>query len=133
MLVHLGLGNPNLPYEMKAFPHQLGAKYGYSPAAAEAAPGRVVEILSALNRRLEAEKAKGRRYFIGGRLSALDIYWAGLSHLIKPLPPELCPMGDDFRPIYINVDPQVANAATPLLMSHREFIYREHRGVTMVL
>jgi glutathione S-transferase len=131
MLVHMGLNNPDLPAENKTFFQHFGAKYGYSPAAGEAAPGRVVEILNALSQQLEGEQQKGRRYFIGGQLSALDIYWAGFSHLIEPLPPELCPMLDDFRPLYANFDPAVAKAASASLMAHREFIYREHLGLPM--
>jgi len=133
MLVHMGLSNPDLPDENKAFFAGFGAKYGYSPAAAEAAPARVVGVLQALDAQLEAEQAKGSRYFIGGQLSALDIYWAGFSHLIEPLPPEDCPMLDDFRPMYMNFDPAVATAATERLMAHREFIYRDHLGLPMDL
>ena len=80
-----------------------------------------------------AEKRKGSAYFIGGQLSALDIYWAGFSHLIEPLPPEQCPMIEDFRPMYMNHDAAVAAAATPALMAHREFVYGEHLGLPMDL
>ena len=107
--------------------------HGYSPAAAEAAPGRVAGILNALNAQLESERAKGSRYFIGGSLSTLDIYWAGMSHLIEPLPPAQCPMLDEFRPMYTNVHPDVDLAASSILMEHREFIYREHLGLPMDL
>lgn len=133
MLVHMGLNNPELPAENKAFFKNFGAKYGYSPAAAAAAPARVVEILQILDTQLSREAAKGSKYFIGGKLSALDIYWAGFSHLIEPLPSDLCPMLEDMRPLYMNFDPDVAQAATPRLMAHREFIYREHLGLPMDL
>jgi glutathione S-transferase len=133
MLVHMGLSNPDLPAENKAFFQGFGAKYGYSQAAALAAPARVIEILDALSAELVSAKARGDRYFIGNKLSALDIYWAGFSHLIEPLPAELCPMLDEFRPMYMNYDPGVAAAAKPILMEHREFIYREHLGLPMDL
>jgi glutathione S-transferase len=133
MLVHDGLTNPQLPDENKAFFAGFGAKYGYSAAAAAAAPARIVAILNALDAQLADEQARGSRYFIGGRLSALDIYWAGFSHLIEPLPPADCPMLDAFRPMYMNHNPVVAAAATPRLMAHREFIYGEHLGLPMDL
>ncbi len=133
MMVHQFLNMPDLPEENKTFFQYFGAKYGYSEAAAEAAPTRVIEILNALNAQLEREQAQGGRYFIGGRLSALDIFWAGMSHLIEPLPSEQCPMLEEFRPMYMNADTEVAAAATPGLMAHREFIYREHIGLPMDL
>lgn len=133
MLVDDGLRNPDLPAENRAFLEGFGAKYGYSPEAAATAPARVVEILHALDAQLSRQQAAGKQYFIGDALSALDIYWAGFSHLIEPLPPELCPMLDEFRPLYCNTHPDVAAAATPALMVHREFVYREHLGLPMDL
>jgi glutathione S-transferase len=133
MLVHMGLNNPDLPAENKAFFQGFGQKYGYSPAAGEAAPKRVVGVLNALCAQLESSRAAGSRYFVGGKLSALDIYWAGMSHLIEPLPPEQCPMLDEFRPMYSNYDPQVAGAAKPILMEHRDYVYAEHLGLPMDL
>ena len=133
MMVHQGLSTPDLPEEQRAFFQAFGAKYGYSPEAAEAAPARVIEILNALSSLLEEQQAQGSRYFIGKTLSALDIYWAGFSHLIEPLPPDECPMLEDFRPLYQNHHPDVAAAATPTLMDHRHYIYAEHLGLPMDL
>lgn len=133
MLVHDGLNNPATPEETKTFLANFGSKYGYSAAAGETAAARVVEILNALHRQLESERDLGHRYFVGEQLSALDIYWAGFSHLIEPLPPEDCPMIPDFRPMYSNTNASVAAAATSLLMEHRTFIYREHLGLPMDL
>ena len=131
MSVHHGLSLPDLPDEQRAFFQAFGAKYGYSQEAAEAAPARVVEILNALSSLLEEQQAKGSQYFIGNTLSALDIYWAGFSHLIEPLPPDECPMLDEFRPVYQNHHPDVAAAAKPILMNHRHFIYKDHIGLPM--
>ena len=133
MFLHLALANPDLPPEHRALFESMGAKYGYSPAAAEAAPARVIEILNALSKQLEAQHAKGSRYLVGDGLTALDLYWAGMSHLIEPPPPDVCPMIDEFRPAYQNVDPQVDAAARPLLMEHRDFVYREHLPLPMDL
>ncbi len=93
----------------------------------------MIEILNALSSLLEEQQAQGSRYFIGKTLSALDIYWAGFSHLIEPLPPDECPMLEDFRPLYQNHHPDVAAAATPTLMDHRHYIYAEHLGLPMDL
>jgi glutathione S-transferase len=110
----------------------LGNKYGYSPAAAEAAPARMAEILRLLGARLEQQRAKGSKFFIGNQLSALDIYWATFAALIQPLPPELCPMATAFRTIYTNTDSVVAAATSPLLLEHRDFIYHEYLELPIV-
>ena len=76
--------------------------------------------------RLEDQKAKGSPYFIGDSLTALDIYWAAFATLITPLPEEICPMGDMNRFMYTNTDATVQAAVNPLLMEHRDFMYKEH-------
>lgn len=131
--VHDGLSNPDLPAENRAFLEAFGTKYGYSPQAAETAPARVVDILDALSNLLESQRAKGSRYFIGDQLSALDIYWAGFSHLFELMPPALCPMLDEFRPLYQTDNLQVRAATTPTLIEQRDFIYREHLVLPMDL
>jgi len=110
----------------------MGNKYGYSPAAAEAAPAHMAEILRHLGARLEQQRAKGSKFFVGDQLSALDIYWAAFAALIQPLPPELCPMATAFRDFYTNKDPLVAAALSPSLLEHRDFIYREYLELPVV-
>lgn len=104
----------------------LGRRYGYSREAAAKASARVAAILGALSNVLREQYAAGRPYFIGDRLSALDIYWAVFAALLEPLPPELCPMPDYLRPFYVLDDSEVRSAADPLLLQHRDRIYREH-------
>jgi len=123
---HAAFTTPGLPEEALAIPKALGPKYGYSREAAEAATPRVLAILAALRDQLEEQHSKGRKYFIGEQLSALDVYWAAFAALIEPMPAELCPMIEELRPAYQNFDPAVDAAARPLLMEHRDFIYREH-------
>jgi glutathione S-transferase len=105
---------------------RMGERYGYSARTAEAAPRRAAEILRLLASRLAAQRAKGSRYFIGDRLSALDVYWAAFAALLSPLPPEQCPMPDVMRSQYTLRDPVMREAAAPLLLEHRDFIYDEH-------
>jgi glutathione S-transferase len=111
---------------------QFGGKYGYSEAAAAAAPARMVAILRCLGALLQRQRDRGNRFLIGDRLSALDIYWATFAALIEPLPPELCPMGTAFREHYTERDPAVVAAASPSLMQHRDFIYREYLELPIV-
>ena len=101
----------------------LTGKYGYDKAQAEAAPARIAGILNALSARLEQQRKRGSRFFIGDALSALDIYWATFAALIDPLPDELCPMSPAFRHVYTNTDPTIKSATVPILLEHRDFIY----------
>jgi glutathione S-transferase len=76
--------------------------------------------------RLESQRANGSKYFIGDQLTALDIYWATFAALIDPLPHEINPMPDGLRRLYTNTDPVIQAAVRPILMEHREMMYRDH-------
>jgi glutathione S-transferase len=125
MMLHATLANANAPEAAKSGASFLGTKYGYAPAAAEAAPRRVGEILQALNAQLDSQRRSGSRFFIGDRLSALDIYWAAFAALIQPLPDELCKMSPGFRRMYTCSDTGVMAAASPQLVAHRDFVYHQ--------
>ena len=125
MMLHTTLSNPNAPEAAKSGAGFLGRKYGYVPAAATAAPGRVAEILRTLNAQLESQRRSGSRFLVGDRLSALDIYWAAFAALIQPLPDELCKMSPGFRRMYTCADTVVMAAASPQLLAHRDFVYHQ--------
>ncbi|HTQ24966.1 MAG TPA: hypothetical protein VMI09_09730 [Candidatus Binataceae bacterium] len=121
MIMRQGLGNPD-EAGRRLFTY-LVEKYGYDKAAAEAAPARLVGILQALTARLEQQRGRGSRFFIGDSLSALDIYWATFAAMLNPLPDELCPLSPAFRRVYTNTDPDIKQATAPILLEHRDFIY----------
>jgi glutathione S-transferase len=104
---------------------RMAAKYGYDGDAAEAATGRVVAILGMLAAQLERQRAAGRRFLIGERLSALDIYWATFATMLAPPPDDLCPMQPGMRQLY-TAQGAVRDAIAPALLAHRDRIYREH-------
>ena len=72
------------------------------------------------------------KFFIGKQLSALDVYWATFAALVQPLPPELCPMATAFRSFYTEKNPVVTAALSPLLLEHRDAIYREYLELPVV-
>ena len=115
-----------LPEAMQPVLGRMVVQYGYSRDAAEAAPGRVVEILELLARRLADQRAAGRDYLVGTRLSALDIYWAAMAALVDPLPADVCPMPDMLRASYAGAGDRVMDAVDPALLAHRDRIYRDH-------
>lgn len=126
MLLHPALGDPGAPEAARKAFTFMGNKYGYNAAGAEAAPPRAAEILSAIANQLESQRARGSRFLIGDRLSALDIYWSTFAALVEPLPHELCPMPANFRRMYQCANPVVRAALTPQLLAHRDFIYHEY-------
>ena len=115
-----------------SFWRRFGQKYGLSDEALSAAPARMAEIMTLLDTQLAQSQAAGSRYFVGGRLSALDIYWATFLGLIDPLPEDLCPMATFFRPLYTNTHPVVRAALSQRLIDHRLFIYEEHLELPVV-
>ncbi len=104
----------------------MADKYGYEEKAAQAAPARVAQIVGALARQLDKQRSAGSRFFIGDRLSALDIYWATFAGMLAPLPQEVCPMAPGLRRMYSDIGPQVERELSSLLLEHRDFIYREY-------
>ena len=112
---------------------RMTTQYGYSQEAADEAPERVAQTLTVLSRQLAAQRAKGRRYLIGERVSAVDIYWAAMAALVAPLPDDVCAMPEMIRGLYGNPGPIVAKALDPALLEHRDRIYREHMEFPLAL
>jgi glutathione S-transferase len=111
---------------MEDIAQRLGAKYGFTEEAASRAPRRCVEILNKLVAQLKSQHDSGSRYFIGEQLTALDVYWANFSGMLRPLPPEVNPMPEMMRQTYETVPEEVMAAADDVLFQHRDFIYAEH-------
>ena len=90
---------------------RMGSKYGYRRADVAAASGEV---------------AKGRPFFIGNRLSALDIYWVAFMNLLQLSPPSQCEVPDPLREMIDSTPAEVMAALDPLLVSHRDRIFNAH-------
>ncbi len=109
----------------------LGGKYGWTAEAGAAAPARCAEILRTLSAQILEQQQRGSRFFVGDRLSALDVYWATFAAMLEPLPAELCPMHEGMRRAYALADPEVSKAADPLLLEHRDWIYRTYLALPL--
>ena len=110
---------------------RMAQPYGYSHAAAAAAPRRIAAILRLLAGQLASQRGQGRAYLVGPRLSALDLYWAAFAGMLDPLPHALCPMPAFLREQYSVKPPLVAEALDPELLAHRDRIYRDHLELPM--
>jgi len=111
---------------MGGFAQLRGRDYGYVRHDVERAPQRVLDILALFAEVWRAQRALGRRYLLGEGLTALDIYWATMSAIVAPLPPEQCPMPNGLRAAYTQYPEHIRAAVDPALLEHRDFIYRTY-------
>jgi glutathione S-transferase len=110
---------------------RMGARYGYDATAAAAARGRIEQVLVLLGRRLRQQRARGRPYFVGSALTALDIYWAAFAAMLEPLPHEFCGMPDFMRTQYTLQDAELRKSADPILLEHRDLVYERHLALPL--
>jgi glutathione S-transferase len=133
LIFHRTLGAAKGDEQGLASMRAMAGKYNYSTEAAQSASRRVAEIVKGLSDQIGEQKKLGRTFLIGNQLSALDIMWAAFAALIKPLPEELCPMAPGLRAGFTNDDPAIEAALSPLLMEHRDIIYRQYLELPLVL
>jgi glutathione S-transferase len=126
MMVEGMMRAPRLPEPTRALRDRLAWRYGWSEAAAAAAPARCAEVLALLAARLHAQAARGSRYLVGDSLSVADLTWATFAVLVRPLPPDVCPMPEPVRVTYESKHPAVEAALDPALLAHRDFVYEQH-------
>ena len=130
-LVHAGLQNAGgFPERVAKY---LGKKYGYSPGAGAAAGPRVAELLGMLVARMKAQHAAGSRYYVGGSLTAVDVYSATFTAMFGPLPPEQCKMEASTRAAFETRDGETEAALDPILFAHRDMMYAEYLELPLSL
>jgi glutathione S-transferase len=105
---------------------RMTRSYGVNPETIARAPKRMISIMNGLATQLHRQKAAGSDYLIGKQLSACDLHWATFSLFVSPLPPKDCAMPSFMRDNYTHLTPELAAALDPILLSHRDFIYRKH-------
>lgn len=105
--------------------------YGVTTEAATKASARLTAIMAGLAEQLHRQAEAGSAYLIGDGLTALDLYWACFSMMVRPLPAEVNPMPDWLRPLYTALDPMVDAAVDPILIAHRDHIYQRHIGLPL--
>ncbi|MEO1658812.1 MAG: hypothetical protein AAFR65_13955 [Pseudomonadota bacterium] len=102
----------------------LAAKYGHSPEMAVWARTRIAQILDMLASRLESQRAAGSGFYIGDKVSALDVYSACFMAMFSPLPEDQCAMKSSTRAAFETRD-ESSDALRPILLEHRDMMYKE--------
>ena len=110
---------------------RMTRSYGVTAETIARAPGRMIAIMHGLAGQLHRQKAAGSDYLVGRQLSACDLHWAAFCGFVAPLPPELCPMPDFMRHNYTHLTPALAAALDPILLEHRDRVYRRHITLPM--
>ena len=116
----------------------LGRKYGYSEEASRVAPRKMGEIIKLIDARLAAQEASGSTYLVGDAISAVDIYWATISMLVIPAPPEIMTRTKQNQGMLtmfemISKVPEVAQTVSPRLEKHRDYILHRYCETPAVL
>ena len=109
----------------------LAARYGFTPETLERASERVADIMRMLTAKLEMQKALGSDYLVGAGFTAADLYWACFSQLVDPMDKSVNPMPGLMRGLYTATEPKVVEAIGPILLSHRDMIYRTHLSLPL--
>jgi hypothetical protein len=110
---------------------RMTRSYGVTPESIARAPLRMASIMNGLSKQLHRQKATGSAYLIGQQLSACDLHWAALSLFVSPLAPQDCAMPDFMRENYSHLTPELAAALDPILLRHRDMIYKNHIGLPL--
>ena len=103
----------------------LARKYYHGPEMVREAGARVTSLLEMLSRRLHRQRAAGSRFYLGDTVSVVDVYGATFMGLFAPLPDEQCPMEPVMRQALEQLDDATAAALDPILLEHRDMMYRE--------
>lgn len=121
LMLQRSLGHDDGPALPSRIAESLAAKYGFHPAAVQAARPRLLALLGLFDRRLAQTG-----HLAGEQLTAADIYWATFANLIAPLPEPDLPALPLLRELYTCADPEVQAAMTDRLRAHQRAIYQEH-------
>ena len=107
-------------------PEQLRPNYGNGSENLEYASRRCADIVTYLANRLKDQKAKGSPYLVGDKLTAADIWWAAFSVLYDTHSLENNPMPEVIHECFGISDERLDAARDPILLEHRDYIYKNY-------
>jgi glutathione S-transferase len=104
----------------------LQRSYGLEAEAAARAPARTAAILRQLAERLHRQYAAGRRAFVGGGITACDLYWACFSLMVRPVRRDWARIPDFVHDLYAQLPSEIADALDDLLIEHRDHVFETY-------
>lgn len=108
----------------------LAPRYGYTPGSGGPAAARMVEVLTLLAAQLEAS---GGTYYMGDRITALDVCSAAAMNTVVPLSETDCPMHPSVRSGFEWMAARMKGVVSPALIAHRDRMYAEHLALPLQL
>ncbi|MBL4796995.1 MAG: hypothetical protein JKY50_06255 [Oleispira sp.] len=133
--VHKGLNGQD--FNDGAYPQPiagyLAKKYGYQQEQGAHYGEHTISILKLLSEKLKSQHKKGKKYYLGDSISAVDIYSATFMACFKPLPEDQCAMSPVIRTVFEALDEKTKAALDPILLQHRDFIYSQHLALPLSL
>ena len=133
------LGEDGLIWNMRILiDTPLAQKYGYSEEASSSAPEKIAEVITLIDRRLEAQEKQSSRYLVGDALTAVDIYWATMSMTVLPVPLEIMPKTKQNQGMLMffaanSEISEIANALTKRIKDHQHYILTTYCETPAVL
>lgn len=125
-IVMLGLGGPERAAK-EAQRNPMYADYGYTEEAREPAIEKARLILERFTEHALAQEGP---YLVGGKLSALDVYWVYFSQILKTLPEEQCPTPAGLKKSY-DLCGEAMGGCAPELIDKRDWILANHLALPM--
>ncbi len=104
----------------------LHRQYGASREEVEKAPERAGAVLRFLGAHLHRQRELGSDYFVGDGLTAADIIWACMSIGVRQLPDDWSATPGFLRKIWSRMGEALKDDLDPILIEHRDRIYRTY-------
>lgn len=104
----------------------LRSRYGGSESSVMRAGEKAGAVLRMLAARLKEQESVGSRYFVGDRLTAVDVYWAAFSIGVAQLPEAMCDTPRFLRKVWGRMGEALAPDLDPILLKHRDFVWSHH-------
>ncbi|MEM1435948.1 MAG: hypothetical protein AAGG11_17955 [Pseudomonadota bacterium] len=108
--------------------------YGYPAGFAEQRAAIFAQIdlsLALLNDQLDRQQQRGSHYLVGEGYTAVDLYWAYFSQMLKPLPQPDNPVSGFSRTLYELFDRLAPDAPLAALLAHQRRIFEAHLELPM--
>jgi glutathione S-transferase len=126
LLTHQLLTDSGFGERERRIGHYLAGKYGYQESRLQHSVRRCEDIVATFARLHAAQSSTENSFFEGNALSAIDLAWAAFATLIRPLPPEQCPMSDLWRTLYTWEPAETPREIVSALLARRDWVYTNY-------